>query len=80
MLYGKTRLMAEDIRKMIDLHISQKTSYDELKQYLRELLDNEEKRNKVFRAKGLSATIETVLGKDRLIIFKKVLTDLGFHI
>ncbi len=78
--YKDTRAMANDIRNEIDKCISRSISRQNFNEFINKILSNEQNKRKLFRAKGLSSTVETVLGKDRLSFFKEILKELGFDI
>lgn len=80
MEYRDTRAMANSIRDEIDKCISRSMSRQKLTEFIKEALTSEQNKRKLFKAKGLSSTVETVLGKDRLSLFKEILKELGFDI
>ncbi|MCI8733493.1 MAG: TIGR04540 family protein [Clostridia bacterium] len=80
MQYKDTRSMANAIRDEIDLYISKSISREHCTEFIRGILSCEYNKRKLFKAKGLSSTVETVLGKDRLSLFKVVLKELGLDI
>ena len=80
MEYKSTRTMANDIRIELDKCISRSISRQKLTEFMREVLMNDQNKKKLFKAKGLSSTVETVLGKDRLGLFKEILLELGYDL
>lgn len=80
MEYKSTRTMANDLRGILDKYISKIINRQKFTELIQEILANEINKKKMFRAKGLSATVETVLGKDRLSLFKEILKELGYEI
>lgn len=80
MEYKDTRVMANEIRNEIDNYIARNISRQKLTEFIREILAIEQNKKKIFKVKGLSATVETVLGKERLSLFKEILKQLGFDI
>ncbi|MCM1546376.1 MAG: hypothetical protein NC033_04995 [Clostridiales bacterium] len=79
MEYNSSRKMAIDLRDRIDDFISKNINRQELADFIREILTIELNKKKLFRVKGLSATVETVLGKARLSLFREILNELGYE-
>lgn len=80
MEFKDTRTMAIAIRDEIDKCISRSISRQKLKEEVKEILKSEQNKKKLFKVKGLSTTVETVLGKDRLLLFREILKELGLSI
>lgn len=77
MEYQSTREMAYDIRDKIDKFIIKAIERENLIDFIKELLSIENNRKKIFRVKGYASTIEVVLGRDRMTLFKEVLKELN---
>lgn len=80
MQYKDTRSMAYAIRDELDKCISKSISMEKCADFIKDIFLCEQNKRKLFRAKGLSSTVETVLGKDRLSLFIIILKDLGYNI
>ncbi len=78
MEYKDTRAMAHAVRDELDKCISRSISRQKLTEDIKEILIHDKNKKKLFKAKGLSSTVETVLGKDRLSLFKEILQELGY--
>lgn len=80
MEYKDTRSLAKALRDEIDKYISRNISYQQLEKFIQEILMIDLNKKKLFKAKGLSGTVEAVLGKDRLSLFEDILKEFTFEI
>ncbi|MBD5086488.1 MAG: hypothetical protein HDT32_03915 [Clostridiales bacterium] len=75
MTYNNVREIANALKIKIDDQISKLITYEELTEFVKELMADPENRKRVYKVGGLAATIKTVLGA-RLPIFENILSEI----